>query len=537
MKVERSSNIPIGSQSVRTARTPKQETSALRQDTVSISGSCREYVAISKSEQSGVKPSTKSSRLLEALKKDTSFTEYKHRSFIDHPIGREAAKAIILEDENLQEEVAKNIWKSYGLISPDYMIQSKMYVPASYKEINVKALLLSSNPSDVDQALIGYDAVLRRKAATFGLTENERLLSARAESVELSARGTFDQQMASVFQAIETEFKNEGMEFDRNKSYEFSLDTSVFKFSVSGGTEEENAIIERVINTSNYKADHLHTTLTALYDHRHTDGKYNPWKVEDLQNKEAVPVYGIASVSREYSEKMKQLFAAYNLCCMDLSLKEEYGFGVKDMHLVGGQIVGKTEAVDKIIKEGGIEFMKTTGYPYMSILKNYTGTPEFSEPVFKFEGGQFCTTYQVYDEPKSDAINSDAMLEQVKRELEESREAEKEFFERGRNAFFGDRLIRTQDAARERQTDNDSSIYTNIHRRLFSQPVGRVMATALSLSDPALRSQAARMMHTLRRSQFETAPYFPINYAGILTGPDETAIEQMLAGYDFLLNQ
>ena len=129
------------------------------------------------------------------------------------------------------------------------------------------------------------------------------------------------------------------------------------------------------------------------------------------------------------------------------------------------------------------------------------------------------------------------MLEQVKRELEESREAEKEFFERGRNAFFGDRLIQTQDAARERQTDNDSSIYTNIHRRLFSQPVGRVMATALSLSDPALRSQAARMMHTLRRSQFETAPYFPINYAGILTSPDETAIEQMLAGYDFLLNQ
>ena len=231
MKVERSFNIAIGFQSVKAARTPKQETSALRQDTVSISGSCQEYVAISKSEQSGVKPSTKSSRLLEALKKDTSFIEYKHRSFINHPIGREAAKAIILEDENLQEEVAKTIWKSYGLISPDYMIQSKMYVPASYKKINVKALLLSSNPNDVYEALTAYESVLCKKAATFGLTENERLLSARVESVELAARGTFDQQMASVFQAIEAEFKNEGMEFDRNKSYEFSLDTSVSKRS------------------------------------------------------------------------------------------------------------------------------------------------------------------------------------------------------------------------------------------------------------------------------------------------------------------
>ena len=214
-------------------------------------------------------------------------------------------------------------------------------------------------------------------------------------------------------QAIQREFEAAGMTFDASKKYSFHLDTSVFQFTVSGGTEDENALIEKVINTSNYHEDHFQTTLAALYSHRLPDGKYTPWRADNFRHQDAIPVYGIASVSKDYAQKMEQLFAAHDRCRMDLSLKEEYGFGVDDLMQIGGTVTGKQRGF-RDYPGMGEDFMKNIGYAYIGICKRYQGTPEFTDDVFTLENGQFQTSYTVYDQnPPAGATDSAAILAEV----------------------------------------------------------------------------------------------------------------------------
>lgn len=162
---------------------------------------------------------------------------------------------------------------------------------------------MSPDKLTVNEALSGYYGVLLNKARTVGLTDTEKLLSADLEAVSFSATSTFDQKLDSIFDNVREEFDACGMTFDENKSYAFYLDTSVFKFSVSGGTDEENALIEKVLNTSNYITNNTLAVLSALWNHRQEDGSYNPWMIDHLMCKDAVPIFGITSVSEDYIQR------------------------------------------------------------------------------------------------------------------------------------------------------------------------------------------------------------------------------------------
>lgn len=134
--------------------------------------------------------------LTEQLRKDTSFSEYRHRTFSSHPIGRELAKEIILADENLQEQIAKNMWESRSKNA------DKSTLPQSWRDIDVKAMLLSSDLPTVKTALSGYESVLREKARFCGLSDTEKLLSANLEETSFNASSTFDQKMDRLFDQV-----------------------------------------------------------------------------------------------------------------------------------------------------------------------------------------------------------------------------------------------------------------------------------------------------------------------------------------------
>lgn len=337
-------------------------------------------------------------RLTQLLKQDPSFNT-SCRNYMGHPIGRQLASTIIMADEDIQAQIAKTLWDA---TAQSNVISRKnpaaygpeSYLPPDYRGFDIKAMLQSSDPQTVNQVLIYYENVLSKKAQVSGLTETERLLSLHLERLELSAQGTFHDRMESVLTNIEKGFNDLGIPFDKSKLYSFTLDTTTFKFSASGGTDRENALIEQIINTSNYKENNLGAALAALYAHRYDDGSYNPWAVDSLPYKdEVVPKYGIASVPHEYAEKMKQLFPAYQRYSMDKSLNAQYGFGIDDIKYCGGEIIGKTEEITKIIKDAGINFMKTTGDAFISLQSRYKGTPEFSDAVFTLEKGRFNVNY------------------------------------------------------------------------------------------------------------------------------------------------
>lgn len=248
--------------------------------------------------------------LAEQLRKDTSFSQYKRRNFINHPVGRELATEIILADEGLQQKIAKTMWETLSWTA------HQRDLPPSWRDINVKAMLLSSDELAQNSVLSSYGVVLNDKAATVGLNDTEKLLSAKAEEVDY-ANSTFDQKMNRIFDKVRSEFEVNGMTFDENKSYSFDLSTSEYRFIVSGGTDEENALIEKVLNTSSYTEDNLLATLGAIRNHRQEDGAYVPWMVDSLRCTEAIPVFGIASVSEDYAQKMDQLYSAYDYCRMD----------------------------------------------------------------------------------------------------------------------------------------------------------------------------------------------------------------------------
>lgn len=205
-------------------------------------------------------------RLTAQLKKEESFVNSKRRNFLNNPIGRELATAIILADPELQEQIAKNMWQDTAqsnamrMTNPDHY-GAPLYLPPDYHGYDIKEMLQAEvkpenrNQQEVSQVLIKYYNILNGKAKTSGLTDTERLLSASIEQTEKAAQKTFDEKMEPIRTSLEKEV------FAQNKVYSFSLDTSTFAFSVSGGTAEDNAKMEQAINT---RHDKLLTTLTAL---------------------------------------------------------------------------------------------------------------------------------------------------------------------------------------------------------------------------------------------------------------------------------
>ncbi len=473
--------------------------------------------------------------LAEQLRKDTSFSQYKRRNFINHPVGRELATEIILADEGLQQKIAKTMWETLSWTA------HQRDLPPSWRDINVKAMLLSSDELAQNSVLSSYGVVLNDKAATVGLNDTEKLLSAKAEEVDY-ANSTFDQKMNRIFDKVRSEFEVNGMTFDENKSYSFDLSTSEYRFIVSGGTDEENALIEKVLNTSSYTEDNLLATLGAIRNHRQEDGAYVPWMVDSLRCTEAIPVFGIASVSEDYAQKMDQLYSAYDYCRMDKELKAQYGFGVDALDYRGGRIVGKTPEAQIVIDNDEGEFMKKTGYAYINLIKNYTGTPEFSEPIFIYQNGKFQTTYQTFDKPCEGATNSTAIIANIQREL-----AEREtFFENGRGGILNEHSSNVQVAQKNnlfRQVAQNQPTAIGIGQRFWDYPMGRELATQLILSSDDLLSQLAEMMWVRFANNpglddlFLPKCEYGFDVREILNGSDAIAIDQVLKNYDVVLGQ
>lgn len=453
-----------------------------REDMLTVSSAYQQYTS---SPAKNTATQARIDALTEQLRKDTSFSEYRHRTFSSHPIGRELAKEIILADENLQEQIAKNMWMSRSKNA------DKSSLPQSWRDINVKAMLLSSDLPTVKTALSGYESVLREKARFCGLSDTEKLLSANLEETSFNASSTFDQKMDRLFDKVRQEFEDQGMVFDESKSYSFHLDTSTFQFSVSGGTETENALIEKVLNKSDYTGNNVLTALNAIYNHRHEDGSYNPWNADKLSCKEGISTFGVASVSADYAQKMRQLFGAYGRCQTDKHLKTQYGFGVDDLEYRGGAIVGKTPEARAAIARG--DFMKNTGYSYLDMLNAYKGTPEFSDPVFTYENGKFQTTYQVFeDENCEGATNSSAIIAQARYELSQ-KEA---LLEGGRAAVLAkypsgssrkSDLLRQRFSPKRSSAVGDGAVIVNGSNR-------REQAIQVILSSDALQKRIEDMM-------------------------------------------
>lgn len=311
-----------------------------RQDKWTVSTDYQQYMSTSGTDNSAAQ--AKIEALTEQLRQDSTFSQYKSRDFRNNPMGRELAAEIILADEGLQEQIAKKMWETLSWTA------DQRNLPPSWRDINVKAMLLGSDELTQNSVFSGYESVLRDKAVTVGLSDTEKLLSASLEAVD-NANSTFDQKMNRIFDKVRSEFEANGMTFDENKSYSFYLDTSEFRFVVSGGTDEENALIEKVLNTSNYSEDNFTEALGAIYNHRQEDGSYLPWMVDTLRCKDAIPVFGVVSVSLDYAQKMDQLFSAYDYCQMDKELKAQYGFGIDALTYQGGKIVGKTPEAQAVI--------------------------------------------------------------------------------------------------------------------------------------------------------------------------------------------
>lgn len=514
------------------------------EDQLELSAAYQKFSSYASSPGQNPEDNPRVAALLERLKQDKSFTEDKYRSFLKHPLAKELAKEIILADDDLQEQIAKKMWEDYKAVPAN----ARLYDPPTWKEINVKGMLLSSDESTAYQALLGYESLLLKKARTFGLTETEQFLDARLEQRHLGAMGTFPEKMEPVLDAIEAEFEQAGMHFDHSKSYSFSLDTTSFRFSVSGGTEEENTLIEQVVNTSNYHTDHFLTTLAALYSHRHEDGKHNPWTAEKLMYKDSVPVYGITSVEVDYAKKMKQLFPAYDYCRMDRNLKAKYGFGIEDLTVKNGSVAGKTAEVTQKIEEAGIDFMKNKGFAYLSLTKKYTGTPEFEGPVFTFENGTFRTTYQVFEDPSQEgATNPAELLSKIQAELDAEAASKESILASGRGkALKRTDLPRNQEKidALLTQLTSDRSFVIGNGKRFYNYPLGRALAQELILSNREVQAELSermkRRLATLGAGL--SSQLWPTSEEGfeidaILSGDGGDALDEVFLNYDLLLNR
>lgn len=345
--------------------------------------------------------------LYELLKQDQSFANNSWRHCTSNPVARELAKEVLLSDHSTMEIFAKELWikraqENQFRIENNYL-DNLYYLPKDYTGVvdEIRSKLASGSEDDITEILSEYDAFLSRKAKQERLTDVERLLSGFAESHEKSTWQNFDERMESVQNLIKKDFNEAGYSFDANKTYQFYLDTKTFTFSVTGGTEDENALIANAINmhpTESYKFDPLHTTLMALYGSRREDLSYNPWQINSLSNSykdNLLKKYGVATdVPANYTKKMKQFIAAYQMHELDSNMKCRYGFGVDEISYMNGRLEGKTERAREYLAKLDDEIIREMGAAYRNILGKYTGTPEFESAVFVLENGKFKITYE-----------------------------------------------------------------------------------------------------------------------------------------------
>ena len=307
------------------------------------------------------------------LSQDQAYMNSPCRDFFENPTGRRLASALILADPDTQAEIAEEIGRAQ--------------TPPDTSGIDVKAMLQSGSPQAEERVLTSYKSVLARRACSTGLTDTERLLGARLERMEQTARGSFHQRMLPVLKAIEKGFSDAGLSFDCKKSYSFRLNTPEFTFSVSGGTDRENALIEQVINTSQLK-----TAVSAFCGHWKEGRTTNPRMAESASGTQAES-FEAPEIPPEISANMKKLKAAYERSRIDQVLKKRYGFGVDDIECAEGAVTGKMNTVSEAIEQDRSGFMKTVGDAFVLMQERYLGNPEFPGDIFSLENGKFCILY------------------------------------------------------------------------------------------------------------------------------------------------
>lgn len=265
-------------------------------------------------------------RLVDLLMQDDSFSKRKHSFTLYQPEGQ-LASAMIMADEGVQAQIAEKL--SVSIPKMQAMLQ----------------MLQGHNERDRGQVLLHYQHMLAAKANAGKLTETEKLLSSDLERVNLGAQSTFDEKMGGIYEEILLEFQKHGLNLDDSKSFSFSYNESTRCFSVTGGTDEENSLVESVINYENQ-----------------IEGKFNLARIfGGLCNHRNI------EVNEETSRKLKQLFIADEKLGHDDYLKNRYGFGWEDIeHIGNGVIVGKTDEITKVIKDLGESFIMYGGGSFLS---------------------------------------------------------------------------------------------------------------------------------------------------------------------------
>ena len=334
---------------------------------------------------------------------------------------QQLAKEILLSDDELLESMAKHLWIERAKDNQECIEAGRpelvFHLPADYTEIadTIKGILTGAIPENSKITLYGVyegenimppmrliyaslEGFLRTKVRNGErLTEIERQLSPVAAKGESYIWNNFDDHMQEIQDNINSQLGESGFKLDLDKEYQFYLDTATFTFSVKGGSDSENRVIADALNThprGNYKFDPLHETLMAMYFSRPNNLSISPWNIGIMPDK-LLQEYGIASdISDSYTQKMKQFLSAYSWHEMDQNLKYNFGFGVDDIQWDGEKLVGKNDEVTKLIEKMDEDMMRATGLAYANLRNEYTGTPEFSEPVFVFKNGKFQLTYE-----------------------------------------------------------------------------------------------------------------------------------------------
>lgn len=319
-------------------------------------------------------------------------------------------KEYVLSDDKRMEEFAKYTWMANAKIAANHMEWNRTHlnlpvpvenVPPDYTSyLNEFRQKLHGSQQSIHDVYISYNSFMISKTRTERLTEEERFMFPAAATYERANWQNFDEKMQSVGESIQEGLSQSGFTLDVDREYQFYLDTTTFTFSVKGGTEAENSLIANVINTNpkeSYAFNPLKTTIYALYFHRRTDLRYNPWQVSNMDaNGEQYEKYGIADVSSSYARKMSQYLAAYRRCVMDHNLRERFGFGIDDISYRNGHWQGQTAEITKLIEDmdKNGDWSKQIGDAYRNLMNDYTGTPIFSEPVFVLKSGKFQVTYE-----------------------------------------------------------------------------------------------------------------------------------------------
>lgn len=319
-------------------------------------------------------------------------------------------KEYVLSDDKRMEEFAKYTWTANAKIAANHMEWNRTHpnlpvrvenIPPDYTTyLNEFRQKLHGSQQSIHDAYLSYNSFMISKARTERLTEEERFMFPAAANYERANWQNFDEKMQPVGESIQEGLSQSGFALDVDREYQFYLDTATFTFSVKGGTEEENSRIAEIINANpkeSYAFNPLKTTIYALYFHRQTDLRYNPWLVSNTgANREQYEKYGIADVSSDYAKKMSQYLAAYRRCVMDHNLRERFGFGIDDISYRNGRWQGKTAEITEFIEDmdKNGDWSKQIGDAYRNLMNDYTGTPVFSEPVFVLKNGKFQVTYE-----------------------------------------------------------------------------------------------------------------------------------------------